>query len=408
MSWRIPAVMFQGTGSNVGKSTIVAGVARALVRRGLSVAPFKPQNMSNNAAVTGDGGEIGRAQALQARAARRPPSVDMNPVLLKPEADTVSQVIVHGKRTGIIRGREFGSRKRELMPAVLESFHRLSEQADIILVEGAGSPAEINLRQDDIANMGFAEAANVPVVLIGDIDRGGVIASLVGTHTVLPTNDRSRIFGFLVNKFRGDAGLFREGIKSIEELTGWPSIGLVPWLPQAAWLPAEDAVDSSRPHGSRQDAITVAVPMLPRIANFDDFDPLGLEPDVRLIFVRPGQPLPAEATVIIIPGTKATIADLAFLREQGWDIDLYGHVRRGGAVFGLCGGFQMLGRSIADPEGIEGPPGTVNGLHLLDVVTVMRPEKAVEPVSGRHCATQTDIAGYEIHLGRTEGPCATN
>ena len=293
------------------------------------------------------------------------------------------------------------------MPAILESFYRLSQQAEIILVEGAGSPAEINLRRDDIANMGFAEAADVPVVLIGDIDRGGVIASLVGTHTVLSASDRARIFGFLVNKFRGDAALFKEGMNSIEELTGWPGIGMVPWLPQAAWLPAEDALDLARPHGGDQNTITVAVPMLPRIANFDDLDPLGLEPNVRLIFVRPGQPLPAEASVIIIPGTKTTVADLAFLREQGWDVDLYGHVRRGGVVFGLCGGFQMLGQSIIDREGIEGPPGTADGLRLLDVVTTMKPEKTVGRITGRHCATQTDITGYEIHLGRIEGPDCT-
>jgi adenosylcobyric acid synthase len=400
----IPAVMFQGTGSNVGKSTIVAGVARALVRRGLGVVPFKPQNMSNNAAVTVDGGEIGRAQALQARAARRQPIIDFNPVLLKPEADTASQVIVHGKRTGVIRGGEFGLRKRELMPAVLDSFRRLSQQADIILVEGAGSPAEINLRLDDITNMGFAEAADVPVVLIGDIDRGGVIASLVGTHTVLPPSDRSRIFGFLINKFRGDLGLFKDGIQSIEMLTGWTGVGIIPWLPQAAWLPAEDALDFAKPRALQDNTITVAVPMLARIANFDDLDPLGLEPNVRLVFVRPGQPLPAEASVVIIPGSKATIADLAFFREQGWDIDLYGHVRRGGVVLGLCGGFQMLGQSILDEQGIEGPPATVEGLRLLDVVTVINLDKTIARVAGHHCGTQTEILGYEIHLGRTEGP----
>jgi adenosylcobyric acid synthase len=231
-----------------------------------------------------------------------------------------------------------------------------------------------------------------------------VIASLVGTHAVLSPSDRSRIFGFLINKFRGEVSLFKEGLHSIEALTGWRSVGVAPWLPQAAWLPAEDALDLARTHVAEEKTITVAVPMLSRIANFDDLDPLGLEPNVRLVFVRPGQPLPAEANIVIIPGSKATIADLAFFREQGWDVDLYGHVRRGGMVLGLCGGFQMLGQSIFDQQGIEGPPSTVDGLRLLDVVTVMNPEKTLALVAGRHCATQTEIAGYEIHLGLTEGP----
>jgi adenosylcobyric acid synthase len=404
---RTPAIMVQGTGSHVGKSTLVAGLARALVRRGLRVAPFKPQNMSNNAAVTPDGGEIGRAQAVQARAAGLPPSVHMNPVLLKPESETGSQVIVHGRRVGTLRADDFGKRGQDLMPAVLDSFHILCGLADIVLVEGAGSPAEINLRAGDIANMGFAEAADVPVILTGDIDRGGVIASLVGTHAVLPAPERGRIQGFLINKFRGDVALFDGGVVAIERMTGWPCLGVVPWLPAAAWLPAEDALDLERGPEPGQRAITIAVPMLSRIANFDDLDPLAMEPGVRLCFVRPGQPLPAEAAIVVLPGTKATIADLQFLRGQGWDIDLQAHRRRGGAVFGLCGGYQMLGRTICDPNGIEGPAGTHAGLGLLDVSTVMMPDKSVRPVQARHCASGTEVSGYEIHLGRTQGPdCA--
>jgi adenosylcobyric acid synthase len=400
---RTPAVMIQGTGSHVGKSTLVAGLARALVRRALKVAPFKPQNMSNNAAVTADGGEIGRAQAVQARAAGLVPSVHMNPVLLKPECDTASQVIVQGRRVGTLRAGTFAEGRRNLMPAVLKSFEAMCEVADIVLVEGAGSPAEINLRSGDIANMGFAEAADVPVILVGDIDRGGVIASLVGTHAVLPPPERGRIQAFLVNKFRGDAALFDDGVAAITRMTGWPCLGVVPWLPSAAWLPAEDAVDLEAREGRAADAITIAVPMLSRIANFDDLDPLAMEPGVLVRFVRPGEPLPAEASVVVLPGSKSTTADLAFMRAQGWDIDLRAHVRRGGAVLGLCGGYQMLGRTVADPEGIEGPAGTTEGLGLLDVATTMLPDKSVRPVQARHLATGTAVSGYEIHLGRTEG-----
>jgi adenosylcobyric acid synthase len=404
MGARTPAVMIQGTGSNAGKSTLVAGLARAFVRRGLRVAPFKPQNMSNNAAVAADGGEIGRAQALQARAARLPPSVHMNPVLLKPESDTGSQVIVQGRRVGTLRARDFTRKKAELLPAVLDSFARLCGDADLVLVEGAGSPAEINLRAGDIANMGFAEAADVPVILAGDIDRGGVIASLVGTHAVLEPAERARIRAFLVNKFRGDPALFADGVTAVERRTGWPCVGVLPWLPQAAWLPAEDALDLESRQDDRGQALTIAVPMFPRIANFDDLDPLGMEPEVRLVFVRPGTPLPAEARLVILPGSKSTVADLAFLRQQGWDVDLAGHVRRGGSVLGLCGGYQMLGRTIADPHGLEGPAGRVDGLGLLDVTTVMTADKSTVPVRALHAASGEAVSGYEIHLGRTHGP----
>jgi adenosylcobyric acid synthase len=402
MTTATPALMIQATGSNAGKSTLVAGLARALVRRGLKVAPFKPQNMSNNAAVAIEGGEIGRAQAVQARAARMIPSVHMNPVLLKPETDSGAQVIVQGQRWGTLRAKDFRDKKAALLPAVLDSFARLAREADIVLVEGAGSPAEINLRTGDIANMGFAAAADVPVVLLGDIDRGGVIASLAGTHLVLEPDERARIRGFIINKFRGDARLFDQGLAAVTRLTGWPSLGVVPWLPRAAWLPAEDAVDLDRVHASDSSRV-IAVPVLARIANFDDLDPLGMEPGVKLVFVRPGEVIPANADVVILPGSKSTIGDLAFLRAQGWDIDIKAHVRRGGHVLGLCGGYQMLGQTIADPDGIEGPAATVDGLGLLDIATVMSADKSTRLVQGIHSATGAPIEGYEIHLGRSEG-----
>jgi adenosylcobyric acid synthase len=402
MTSATPALMIQATGSNAGKSTLVAGLARALVRRGLKVAPFKPQNMSNNAAVAVEGGEIGRAQAVQARAARVVPSVHMNPVLLKPETDSGAQIIVQGKRWGTLRAKNYLDKKAALLPAVLDSFAQLAREADIVLVEGAGSPAEINLRAGDIANMGFAAAADVPVVLVGDIDRGGVIASLAGTHLVLEPDERARVRGFVINKFRGDVSLFDPGLAAVTRLTGWPSLGVVPWLPRAAWLPAEDAVDLDRAHPSASSRV-IAVPVLARIANFDDLDPLGMEPSVKLVFVRPGEPIPGNADVVILPGSKSTVGDLAFLRTQGWDIDIKAHVRRGGHVLGLCGGYQMLGRTIADPEGIEGPAATVEGLGLLDISTVMIADKSTRLVQGIHSATGTPVEGYEIHLGRSEG-----
>ncbi len=375
--------MFQGTGSSVGKSVLVAGLCRALRLRGLSVRPFKPQNMSNNAAVTSDGGEIGRAQALQARACGVPPSVDMNPVLLKPQSETGAQIIVQGQIFATARARDYQALKPSLMPRVLESFARLKAEADIVLVEGAGSASEINLRANDIANMGFSRAAGVPVVLIGDIDRGGVIASLVGTKAVLDEADAAQIQGFIVNKMRGDASLFAEGMAAIAARTGWPPLGLVPFFPPMRDLPAEDAqdlADHAGPHrpGAR---LRIAVPMLPRIANFDDLDPLSAEPDVDLLMVPPGTPLPV-CDLILLPGSKATIADLAALRAEGWDIDLAAHHRRGGRILGICGGYQMLGRVIADPEGIEGKPGRVAGLGLLDVETVLTGIKTLEPVTG--------------------------
>ena len=398
------AVMLQGTGSDVGKSLLVAGLCRALVRRGLAVRPFKPQNMSNNAAVTADGGEIGRAQALQALACGVAPTVHMNPVLLKPQSEVGSQVVVRGQVVGTARAGDYQSRKGQLLPTVLDSFARLTAEADLVVVEGAGSPAEVNLRAGDIANMGFATAAEVPVVLIGDIDRGGVIASLVGTHALLPPDERARVKGFLINKFRGDARLFDGGLSIIAERTGWRSFGVVPWLGEAALLPAEDAVALDTWKAKAGGRLKVAVPMLSRIANFDDFDPLAQEPDVALTMVPRGRPLPGDADLIILPGTKATIADLAVLRAQGWDVDLLAHWRRGGRVLGICGGYQMLGRRIADPEGIEGPPGEAAGLGLLDVETVLKGPKVLEEARGIEHGTGAAVAGYEMHMGRTDGP----
>ena len=398
------SLMIQGTGSNVGKSMLVAGLCRALTRRGLRVLPFKPQNMSNNAAVTEDGGEIGRAQALQALACGVPPRVDMNPVLLKPETEVGSQVIVQGKRLTTVAAREYAALKPTLMPAVLESFERLKAEADIVMVEGAGSPAEINLRAGDIANMGFAEAARVPVILTGDIDRGGVIAQLVGTHAVLPDRDRALIKGFMVNKFRGDPSLFDDGLTEIVNRTGWQNFGVAPWFSQANRLPAEDALDiASAGNGPTK----IAVLMLSRIANFDDFDPLKLEPSVTLTMVKAGEPIPGDAALVIIPGTKSTIGDLSFLRQQGWDIDLQAHVRRGGRVLGICGGYQMLGKTIDDPDGIEGPAGKTDGLGMLDVDTVMSPKKRLERVAGTDPDSGAAVAGYEIHIGKTKGTDCT-
>ena len=394
-------IMIQGAGSNVGKSVLVAGLARHFKRRGLEVRPFKPQNMSNNAAVTVDGGEIGRAQALQARAAGVEPIVDMNPVLLKPETDIGAQVIVQGKRLATVKARDYAQLKPKLMEPVLESFERLAKDADLVLVEGAGSPAEINLRQGDIANMGFAEAADIPVVLVGDIDRGGVIAQLVGTHQVLPPADRDRIKAFLVNKFRGDVSLFSEGVTAIEAQTGWSALGVLPWFQDAWRLPAEDIMDIREKTGSGQ--VKIAVPRLPRIANFDDLDPLQQEPEITVEIVPPGKALPGDAALVLIPGSKSTRGDLAAFRENGWDIDLTAHLRRGGHVLGLCGGFQMLGQLIEDPEGIEGSPGSDEGLGLLNVQTVMEPEKRLVLVQGEAFSDKIPVEGYEIHIGRTTG-----
>ncbi|MFZ1416538.1 MAG: cobyric acid synthase [Defluviicoccus sp.] len=399
------ALMLQGTGSDVGKSLLVAGLCRAWTRQGVKVRPFKPQNMSNNAAVTVDGGEIGRAQALQALACGIPPSRDMNPVLLKPQTDVGAQVIVQGRSIGNAQAGAFQALKPQLLPRVLESLARLAADADLVVVEGAGSAAEVNLRAGDIANMGFALAAHVPVVLVGDIDRGGVIASLVGTWVLLADAERALVRGTIINKFRGDPRLFSGGLAIIAQHLGRPSFGVVPWFEGAARLPAEDAValERPRPAGNGAALIRIGVARLARIANFDDLDPLIAEPGVSVRFVAPGEALPGDLDLVLLPGTKATLADLAYFRAQGWDIDLKAHVRRGGLVVGLCGGYQMLGRHLADPAGIEGVPAKAAGLGLLDVTTVLEGEKVLLSAAGVDCMSGATVQGYEMHVGRTEG-----
>lgn len=407
MSARV--LMVQGTGSSVGKSTLVAGLARALTRRGLRVLPFKPQNMSNNAAVTLDGGEIGRAQALQARACGVPPMADMNPVLLKPQGETGSQLVVCGQRVDTVEARHYQTRKEQLMPQVLQSFKNLAARADIVLVEGAGSASEINLRRHDIANMGFARAVQAPVVLVGDIDRGGVIASLVGTQVVLQPEDAERIKGFVVNRMRGDPTLFADGMQFVAQKTGWQALGLVPHLPDVHDLPAEDAADLMdtlrarrlRSGGGATPRLRVVVPVLPMIANFDDLDPLCAEPGVEVIPVLEGETLP-EADVILLPGSKATLADLACLRARGWAGQIVHHAQKGGAVMGICGGYQVLGHSIADPQGTEGAPSTALGLGLLPIHTILGDHKRLEYGTGFLAHGGQSVAGYEMHLGQTD------
>ena len=405
MTRRTPAIMFQGTGSDVGKSLLVAGLARALTRRGLRVRPFKPQNMSNNAAVAAEGGEIGRAQALQARACGIKPSVHMNPVLLKPQQERAAQLVVAGRVVGTASARDYHALKPRLLPEILASFARIAEDADIVLVEGAGSPAEVNLRAGDVANMGFAEAADVPVVLVGDIERGGVIASLCGTYALLDRSEQARLRGYIVNKFRGDIRLFDGALETLRERTGLPCFGVVPFFAAARQLPAEDGVvlDNRLRVRPAPGQLRIVVPRLPRIANFDDLDPLAAEPGVALDLVSPGRPLPL-ADLVLLPGSKATLADLATLRAEGWDIDIIAHRRRGGSVLGICGGYQMLGGRIADPGGIEGPPGEARGLGLLDVETVLTDEKMLIEADGVELASGAPVRGYEMHVGRTQGP----
>lgn len=398
------SLMFMGTGSDVGKSLLVAGLCRALSNRGLSVAPFKPQNMSNNAAVTADGGEIGRAQALQARAARRTPITAMNPVLLKPEQETGSQVVVRGKRRASMSARAYWSERGKLMPEVLSAFHELAAGTDFVLVEGAGSASEVNLRANDLANFGFAQAAKIPVVLVADIQRGGVIASVVGTFAVIDPADAGLIRASLINKFQGDPTLFAEGADFIRARTGVPCLGPIPWFAEAAKLPAEDVLALEGYTANRAGTFTIAVPRLPRIANFDDLDPLRAEPGVNLVLVEPGQPIPRHADLIILPGSKSTRSDLAALRANGWDGDIIAHHRAGGQILGICGGYQMLGRSIADPDGVEGTPGVSDGLGLLEVETTLTPVKQLRVEQATHAASGTAISGYHMHMGETAGP----
>ncbi len=397
-------LMFMGTGSDVGKSLIVAGLCRAFANRGLAVAPFKPQNMSNNAAVTEDGGEIGRAQGLQARAAKLPPTTAMNPVLLKPEAESGAQIVVRGRRRGTATAREYFDLRRQFLPDVLAAFGELAQSADLVLVEGAGSASEVNLRPQDIANFGFARAVGAPVIVIGDIHRGGVIASLVGTLDVLDPGDAALVVATLVNRFRGDPSLFAEGRRIIEEKTARPCFGPVPWFDLARRLPAEDSLALDKGQERREGGLRVAVPRLNRIANFDDLDPLAREPGVALTIVEPGAPVPRDTDLVILPGTKSTRADLDFLRRQGWDIDIRAHVRAGGQVLGICGGFQMLGTTVADPQGLEGAPGETAGLGLLKLVTTLDTEKRLDMPDAIHVATGEPLSGYRMHLGVSEGP----
>lgn len=397
------SLMFMGTGSDVGKSLLVAGLCRALANRGLNVAPFKPQNMSNNAAVTADGGEIGRAQALQARAARREPVTAMNPILLKPEQETGSQVVVRGQRRASMSARAYWQERGKLLPDVLQAFREISSDVDVVVVEGAGSASEVNLRANDLANFGFAQAARVPVILVGDIQRGGVIASVVGTFAVIDPADAGLIRATVINKFQGDPALFDAGIKFIRERTGVPCLGPVPWFAEAGKLPAEDSMSLHTLPKNAAGALTIAVAQLPRIANFDDLDPLRAEPGVNVVMVQAGEPMPRNADWILLPGSKATRSDLAALRANGWDIDILAHHRAGGRVLGICGGYQMLGRSIADPDGIEGRPGTSEGLGLLDVDTVLTPVKQLRVEHATHAASGAAIAGYHMHMGVTDG-----
>ncbi|MGK9064400.1 cobyric acid synthase [Stutzerimonas chloritidismutans] len=393
------SLMVQGTTSDAGKSTLVTALCRWLMRQGVGVAPFKPQNMALNSAVTVDGGEIGRAQAVQAQAAGLAPHTDMNPVLLKPNSDIGAQVIIHGRAVTSMDAAAYHDYKRVALQAVLESHRRLETAYDVVMVEGAGSPAEINLRANDIANMGFAEAVDCPVILIADIDKGGVFAHLVGTLALLSPSEQARVKGFVINRFRGDIALLQPGLDWLEARTGKPVLGVLPYL-MDFHLEAEDAVDV-RQIAKAEQTLRVVVPVLPRISNHTDFDPLRLHPQVDLRFVGPGQAIPP-ADLIILPGSKSVRADLAWLREQGWPHVIERHLRYGGKLLGICGGLQMLGQTVADPLGLEGPAGTSNGLDLLPLSTELAAQKQLRNVRGRLCLDGVEIAGYEIHAGVTQ------
>lgn len=391
-------LMVQGTTSDAGKSTIVAALCRLLKRQGVHVVPFKPQNMALNSAVTTDGGEIGRAQALQAQAAGLAPHTDMNPVLLKPSSDTDAQVIIHGKVRADMNARDYHQYKSIAMQAVLESHQRLLAQYEVVIVEGAGSPAEINLRDRDIANMGFAEAVDCPVILVADIDRGGVFAHFVGTLACLSQSERDRIIGFVINRFRGDISLLEPGLDWLEKQTGKPVLAVLPYL-QGLHLDAEDAIQVTQAGSGK---FRVVVPVIPRISNHTDFDALRAHPEVDLCFVGPGQAIPA-ADLIILPGSKNTRADLAWLQSQGWQSSIEKHLRYGGKLIGICGGFQMLGRSVTDPFGIEGESGTTIALGLLDVETTLSQTKHLAQVTGVCTFADATVSGYEIHMGTSRG-----
>lgn len=393
-------LMIQGTTSDAGKSTLVTALCRWLQREGVAVVPFKPQNMALNSAVTVDGGEIGRAQAVQAQACKLAPHSDMNPVLLKPNSDTGAQVIIHGKAVANMDAQFFHHYKSTAMKAVLASHQRLSSQYQVVMVEGAGSPAEINLRDQDIANMGFAEAVDCPVILVADIDRGGVFAHLVGTLELLSPSERARVKGFVINRFRGDIALLHPGLDWLEARTGIPVLGVLPYL-HDLHIEAEDAINLTQ-NNKPDEVINVVVPVYPRISNHTDFDPLRLHPQVNLQFIGPEQKIPA-ADLIILPGSKNVRADLQWLKSQGWDKAISKHCRYGGRLLGICGGFQMMGKQIHDPDGIEGNAGSSEGLGLLDIETVLTENKQLRNVSGRLCLADAEINGYEIHAGISNG-----
>lgn len=394
-------LMVQGTTSDAGKSTLVTALCRWLRRQGVAVAPFKPQNMALNSAVTAEGGEIGRAQAVQAQAAGLAPHTDMNPVLLKPNSDIGAQVIIHGRAVSNMDAVAYHDYKRVAMDAVLQSHRRLRAAYQVVMVEGAGSPAEINLRANDIANMGFAEAVDCPVILIADIDKGGVFAHLIGTLELLSPSEQARVRGFVINRFRGDIALLQPGLDWLEQRTGKPVLGVLPYL-MDFHLEAEDAIDV-RQSAKAEQTLRVVVPVLPRISNHTDFDPLRLHPQVDLRFVGPGQTIPG-ADMIILPGSKSVRADLAWLRENGWEAAIGRHLRYGGKVLGICGGLQMLGECVADPLGIEGAAGQSDGFGLLALSTELAAEKQLRNVRGRLCLGDADVCGYEIHSGVSSGP----
>ncbi|HYC38708.1 MAG TPA: cobyric acid synthase [Usitatibacter sp.] len=396
------ALMVQGTTSDAGKTTLVAGLCRLLRREGVRVAPFKPQNMALNSAVTVDGGEIGRAQALQAEAAGVEPHTDMNPVLLKPSSDTAAQVIVHGKPLADMTARDYHEYKAIAMAAVMESYERLRARFDVVLVEGAGSPAEVNLRDRDIANMGFALPVGCPVILVADIDRGGVFAHFTGTLDCLAAEERELVRGFVVNRFRGDLGLLRPGLEWLTARTGKPVYGVLPYL-HGLHLDAEDAIQTAQVAGEGT-RLRVVVPVVPRISNHTDFDVLRAHPQVELTFVGPGMRFPG-ADLIVLPGSKSVQADLRWLVSQGWDREIRRHLRYGGKVIGICGGMQMLGTALHDPRGIEGEAASLPGLGLLDFETTLEPEKRLERIEGRlRLGDGPMVRGYEIHMGVTRGP----
>lgn len=403
---RTPTIMFQGTGSSVGKSIIVAGLCRLFTKKGISVAPFKPQNMSNNAAATYDGGEIGRAQAFQAIAARMEPSILNNPILLKPQSEKGSQLIINGKFTKSVSAHEYQKLKSSLMPYVEDAYDNLAQNHELILVEGAGSPAEINLRSGDIANMGFASKLSIPTVIIGDIDRGGVIASLVGTNEVLDDVDKKNIVGFIINKFRGDPSLFESGIDEIKNRTNWHFLGMIPFYNNISKLPAEDSHDLDKilyNHSKPEATLNIGIPILSKISNFDDIDPLRIQKNINLHYIRPGEPFPKKLDIILLMGSKSTITDLEDLKSNRWDEAINRHKKNNGIIIGLCGGYQMLGQTIGDPKKLESNKEIIKGLGLLNVETKMSQKKIVTKISGIHIQTDHKIDGYEIHIGKTFG-----